>query len=126
MLRKNRAEPAILPLLLSTGGRLLTDMTAVHTVLVQSQTSSGAAYQVQEQAMDSLTAKTQEFQTAFQSLSQNVLDSGILQFLTDIGTGAVSALDSITEAFGVIPTLAYAIHKVKPVWNQPPYTQKCV
>ena len=106
MLRKNRAEPAILPLLLSTGGRLHTDMTAVHTALVQSQTSSGAAYHEQEQAMDSLTAKTQEFQSAFQSLSQNVLDSGILQFLTDIGTGAVSALDSITEAFGVIPTLA--------------------
>lgn len=90
----------------SSVGRLLTDMTAVHTALVQSQTSSGAAYQEQEQAMDSLTAKTQEFQSAFQSLSQNVLDSGILQFLTDIGTGAVSALDSITEAFGVIPTLA--------------------
>ena len=90
----------------SSVDRLLTDMTAVHTALVQSQTSSGAAYQAQEQAMDSLTAKTQEFQTAFQSLSQNVLDSGILQFLTDIGTGAVSALDSITEAFGVIPTLA--------------------
>lgn len=90
----------------SSVDRLLTDMTAVHTALVQSQTSSGAAYQAQEQAMDSLTAKTQEFQSAFQSLSQNVLDSGILQFLTDIGTGAVSALDSITEAFGVIPTLA--------------------
>lgn len=90
----------------SSVGRLLSDMTAVHTALVQSQTSSGAAYQEQEQAMDSLTAKTQEFQSAFQSLSQNVLDSGILQFLTDIGTGAVSALDSITEAFGVIPTLA--------------------
>ncbi len=67
--------------------------------------AEGSAMQEQERWMDSLEAKTQQFEASFQSLSTTVINSNLLKFFVDLGTGAVSALDAIINKFGTLSTL---------------------
>ena len=70
-----------------------------------SANAAGSAMQEQERWMQSLEAKTQQFQAAFQTLSNTVIDSDLLKFFVDLGTGAVSALDGITGSIGSLGTI---------------------
>lgn len=71
-----------------------------------SKNSAGSAMQEQERWMESLEAKTQQFQAAFQTLSNTIIDSDLLKFFVDLGTGAVNALDGIIGEFNSISSLA--------------------
>lgn len=67
--------------------------------------AGGSAMQEQERRMESLEAKTQQFEAAFQSLSSNVLNSDLSKWFLDLGTDGVNALDSIIDQIGVLGTL---------------------
>lgn len=67
--------------------------------------SDGSAMQEQMQWMDSMEAKLQKMQAAFQTLSQTTLDSGFLKGLIDAGTSLINVLDTIMNRFGMFPTL---------------------
>ena len=54
--------------------------------------------QEQERWMRSLEAKTRQFEAAFQSLSNTVLDSDLLKFFVDLGTTGVKAIDGLVNA----------------------------
>ena len=45
-------------------------------------------------------------QASFESLSNTVLDSDLLKFFVDFGTGAVTALDYVIGKMGTLETLA--------------------
>ena len=68
--------------------------------------SSGSAMQEQERWMQSLEAKTQQFEAAFQSLSNTVLDSDLPKFFVDLGTTGVKAIDGLVNALGSLGTVA--------------------
>lgn len=57
---------------------------------------------------DSLEGKLQQFESAFQSLSNTVLDSELLKFFVDLGTTGVGAIETISktltssQAFGIL------------------------
>lgn len=70
--------------------------------------AEGSAMQEQERWMESLEAKTQQFEAAFQSLSTTVLDSGLLKWFVDFGTGAVKTLDTIIDKIGSLGTIGLA------------------
>lgn len=67
--------------------------------------SAGSAMQEQERWMESLEAKTQQLEAAFQSLSSTVLDSDFLKILADSGITLTNILDTVIDKFGVIPTI---------------------
>lgn len=67
--------------------------------------AEGSAMQEQERWLESLEAKTQQFEAAFQSLSSTVLDSSLLKWFVDFGTGTVSTLDTIIDKFGTLNTM---------------------
>lgn len=69
------------------------------------QNSSGSAYAEQERWLESLEAKTQQFEAAFQSLSKTVLDSNLLKFFVDLGTTGLNAIDGFINKFGTIGTI---------------------
>lgn len=71
-----------------------------------SKNAAGSAMEEQERRMQGLEAKTQQFQAAFQTLSNTVIDSGLLKFFVDLGTGAVNVLDGIIGKFNSISSLA--------------------
>lgn len=71
-----------------------------------SKNAAGSAYEEQNRWMQSLEAKTQQFQASFQSLSNTILDSNIPKFFVDLGTNGLSALDKLIDALGTLGTLA--------------------
>lgn len=72
----------------------------IQKALEATMSAEGSAMQEQERWMESLEAKTQQFEAAFQSLSTTVLDSDLLKWFVDFGTGTVSTLDTIIDKFG--------------------------
>ena len=85
---------------------LLANMSQANRVLNDSINSSGSAYKEQERLMDSLEGKTQKFESAFQSLSNTIIDSELLKWIVDFGTGTINALDSVIGKTGVAIPLA--------------------
>lgn len=67
--------------------------------------SDGSAMQEQERWMESLEAKTQQLEAAFQSLSTTVLDSNFLKILADSGITLTNVLDTVIDKIGIIPTI---------------------
>lgn len=104
-------QSALLDML--TGGQdnsnisaLLTNISQANQALTASMHSSGSAYQEQEQWMDSLEGKVQEFRASFEALSTTLLDSDLLKFFVDLGTTGVSALNGLANALTPLGTLA--------------------
>lgn len=71
--------------------------------------AEGSAMQEQERWMESLEAKTQQFEAAFQSLSTTVLDSGLMKWFVDFGTGTVKVLDAVIDKLGSLGTITAGI-----------------
>lgn len=67
--------------------------------------AEGSAMQEQERWMESLEAKIEQFEATFQSLSSTVLDSGLLKWFVDFGTGAVKVLDTVVDKLGSLGTI---------------------
>ena len=88
---------------------LLSNMSQADSALNTVLSSSGSALEAQERALDSIDAKTAQFEAAFHSLANTVVDSGLLKFFVDLGTSGVSALDSLINKIGVLPSLGAAI-----------------
>lgn len=68
--------------------------------------SAGSAAAEQEKWMESLEAKTQQFQAAWQELSMTVLNSDFLKGLVDTGTTLLEILTKIVDTIGVLGTVA--------------------
>ena len=66
--------------------------------------AEGSAMQVQERWMESLAAKIQQLEAAFQSLSNTVFDSDILKSIVDLGTTGVSSLEGFIKVLEYINT----------------------
>ncbi len=67
--------------------------------------SDGFAMGEQERWLESLEAKTGQFEAAFQSLSSTILGSGLLRWFVDLGTGGVRALDAVAGRLGTLGTI---------------------
>lgn len=70
--------------------------------------SMGSAAAEQEAWMQSLEAKTKQFQAAWQGLSQTVMSSDFLKGAVDTGTGFLNVLTGIVDKVGVLGTVASA------------------
>lgn len=77
----------------------------VGKALQESINSAGSAQQEQDRWMESLDAKTKQFEASFQSLSLTVLNSDFLKFLVDSSTALSSGLDGVIKNFGVLSTV---------------------
>ena len=77
----------------------------VQKALEASLNSRGTAMAQQERWLESLEAKTLQFEAAFQSLSSTVLDSSLLKWFVDFGTGCVRALDAVAGTLGSLGSL---------------------
>ena len=71
-----------------------------------SKNSEGSAMQEQTRWLDSMEAKTQQFEAAFQSMSKTVLDSGLAKSFIEIGTSGVSAFEGLAKTLGTITTIS--------------------
>ena len=74
----------------------------IQKALTKSQESEGSAYEEQMRSMESLEKKTQQFQAAFQNLSNVILKSDLLKGLVDSGTVFLNILTQIIDKFGIL------------------------
>lgn len=81
----------------------------VDKALQASINSAGSAQEEQTRWLESLDAKTQQYEASFQSLSQTVLNSNFLKTLVDSGTELNNVLNAIIQTFGLFPTAISAI-----------------
>lgn len=95
MFGKNRANQGIAILQAFQSGQIQKAYEA-------SVESAGSAYEEQERWLGSLKAKTQQFEAAFQSLSNTVVDSDVLKWFIDFITSAVSTIDTIIDKIELI------------------------
>ena len=68
--------------------------------------AEGSAMQEQERWLESLEAKIQQFEAAFQSLSTTILDSNLLKWFVDFGTGTVKVIDTVIDKIGSLGTIS--------------------
>lgn len=84
---------------------LLTNMAQANNALNDSLKSSGSAYEEQSRWLESMEAKTKQFQAAFESLSNTILDSDLLKFFVDLGTASLNTINEIISGLGSLGTL---------------------
>lgn len=84
---------------------LLNNFDIARDALETSETSSGSATKEHEKYMDSLEAKLNQLQAAWQEFSLAFMDSDFLKGLVDAGTGILTFLTDIIDTLGVLPTL---------------------
>ena len=88
---------------------LMSNFDIARDVLETSEGSEGSATAEHAKWMDSLQAKLNKLQAAWEELSQAFMDDGFLKGLVDTGTDLLSLLTDVVETFGTIPTLVIAI-----------------
>lgn len=88
---------------------LMSNFDIARDVLETSEGSEGSATAEHAKWMDSLQAKLNQLQAAWEELSQAFMDDGFLKGLVDTGTDLLSILTDVVETFGTIPTLVIAI-----------------
>lgn len=77
----------------------------VQKALEATLNAEGSAMQEQERWMESLEAKTQQFDAAVQTLSNDLLNSNILKWFVDLGTTGVQSIDGLINALTPLGTL---------------------
>lgn len=74
--------------------------------------SAGSAAKENEVYLSSITGKLAQLDSAFQQLSQDLLDSSLIKFFVDFATATVDIADGAVKAAGALPTLTAAISGV--------------
>lgn len=77
----------------------LNNINMIKEAYQTAENSEGSAMKEQETYLSSLEAKTKQFEAAFQSLSNTVVDSDILKFFVDLGTTGISSLEGFFNIF---------------------------
>lgn len=87
-------------------------MAQANKILNDSLNSSGSAMKEYSLYLDSIEGRIQGAKTAFESLSNTVINSDLIKFGVDTGTNILNILDKIIDRFGTIPTLLSGIAAV--------------
>lgn len=99
----------------------INNMDDAVEVLKTSVEAEGSAMAEHEKWMDSIQAKQQQFQAQYQTLANTILNSELVKFAYDAGTGLLGWLTEIVDTLGALPTLIGAI---TPLFNKLQLFQK--
>ena len=91
---------------------LLNNFSVAEDAMKQALNSSGSAMRENETYMQSLQAKLNQLDSAFQKFSTDLLKSDIPKFFVELATTLVDGADSAVKFAGALPTLTAAISGV--------------
>ena len=91
---------------------LLNNFSVAEDAMKQALNSSGSAMRENETYMQSLQAKLNQLDSAFQKFSTDLMKSDIPKFFVDLATVFVDGADSAVKFAGALPTLTAAISGV--------------
>lgn len=91
---------------------LLNNFSVAEDAMKQALNSSGSAMRENETYMQSLQAKLNQLDSAFQKFSTDLMKSDIPKFFVDLATVLVDGADNAVKFAGALPTLTAAISGV--------------
>lgn len=91
---------------------LLNNFSVAEDAMKQALNSSGSAMRENQTYMDSLQAKLNQLDSAFQKFSTDLMKSDIPKFFVSLATVFVDGADSAVKFAGALPTLTAAISGV--------------
>lgn len=91
---------------------LLNNFSVAEDAMKQAFNSSGSAMRENETYMQSLQAKLNQLDSAFQKFSTDLMKSDIPKFFVDLATVFVDGADNAVKFAGALPTLTAAISGV--------------
>jgi len=91
---------------------LLNNFSVAEDAMEQALNSSGSAMRENETYMQSLQAKLNQLDSAFQKFSTDLMKSDIPKFFVDLATVFVDGADNAVKFAGALPTLTAAISGV--------------
>lgn len=71
----------------------------------QSLNSQNSALDENQKKLQSISGHVAAFDSAFEHLSSNIVDSDIIKFFVDLGTYGIKAIDGITKAITPLGTI---------------------
>lgn len=96
---------------------LMTQFNIARKALQTSANSEGSATREHEKWLESMEAKTQQFQATWEGLSQDLMDDSFLKGLIDTGTNLLSVIDGIVDGVGALPVLLTTISGIMSGWK---------
>lgn len=84
---------------------LLNNFDDAEKALGDAMNAEGSALRENEKILESIQGKLNQFEAAWESLSNTIIDSDFLKWLVDSGTSLLKILDGIIEKGGTISTL---------------------
>ena len=96
----------------------LENVEAIKNAYKIAEDSAGSAMKEYQTFEDSVEAHSQAMATEFQILATNILNSDLIKFGYDAGTGFLGFLNSVTEGLTAIPSLATAASAAVTLFTQ--------
>lgn len=93
---------------------ILSDFSVAEAALQTASNASGSALAENEKHLASIEGKIDQFQAAFQSLSNTIVNSELVKIIVDIGTTIVTVADALAQFVGSAGTAAGTIAVLLP------------
>ena len=88
---------------------LLTNFEDAEKALQTAATAFGSAMAENEKYLDSIAGKLSVFQSKFETFSNNLIDSGVIKFVVDLGSLLITVLDGLQKIHLLLPLLAVSV-----------------
>lgn len=85
---------------------LLTNFEDAEKALQTAAQASGSALAENEKYLDSIAGKLSVFQSKFETFSTNLIDSGVVKFVVDLGSVLLTILDTLNRIHLLLPLIA--------------------
>lgn len=84
---------------------LLTNFEDAEKALQTAAQASGSALAENEKYLDSIAGKLSVLQSKFETFSTDLIDSGAVKFVVDLGSGLLTLLDVLTRIYALLPLI---------------------
>lgn len=84
---------------------LLTNFEDAEKALQTAAQASGSAHAENEKYLDSIAGKLSVLQSKFETFSTDLIDSGAVKFVVDLGSGLLTLLDVLTRIYALLPLI---------------------
>ena len=84
---------------------LLTNFEDAEKSLTTASAAAGSAMAENEKFLDSIAGKLSILESKFETFSTNLIDSGAIKFVVDLGSGLLTLLDLLNQIYLLLPLL---------------------
>lgn len=91
---------------------LLENFTVAEKALQTASNAAGSALAENEKYLDSIAGRISQFQAAWESLSQTIVDSNLVKWIVSLGTTVISTIDNIAQHFSYIDAMLLSVPKI--------------